>query len=67
MLPQVGAPARVGLVAPTDVLVPAGNTGLDPSQTNFFQVGGKPTIRSLLHLSGYTPTVIPLQVLRRPV
>lgn len=36
---QVGAPARVGLVAPIDVVVPPGNTGLDPSQTSFFQVG----------------------------
>jgi len=35
---KVGAPARVGLVAPNDVVVPAGNTGLDPSQTSFFQV-----------------------------
>lgn len=35
---QVGAPARVGLVAPIDVIVPPGNTGLDPSQTSFFQV-----------------------------
>lgn len=35
---QVGAPARVGLVAPVDVVVPSGNTGLDPSQTSFFQV-----------------------------
>lgn len=35
---KVGAPARVGLVAPNDVTVPAGNTGLDPSQTSFFQV-----------------------------
>ena len=34
---RVGAPARVGLVAPNDVVVPAGNTGLDPSQTSFFQ------------------------------
>lgn len=34
---QVGAPARVGLVAPVDVVVPPGNTGLDPSQTSFFQ------------------------------
>ncbi|KAM4104294.1 hypothetical protein ACJW30_06G146600 [Castanea mollissima] len=33
----VGAPARVGLVAPIDVVVPPGNTGLDPSQTSFFQ------------------------------
>ena len=36
---KVGAPARVGLVAPNDVEVPAGGTGLDPSSTNFFQVG----------------------------
>lgn len=33
----VGAPARVGLVAPKDVTVPAGPTGMDPSQTSFFQ------------------------------
>ncbi|VAI76115.1 unnamed protein product [Triticum turgidum subsp. durum] len=33
---KVGAPARVGLVAPVDVVVPPGNTGLDPSQTSFF-------------------------------
>jgi len=38
MLLQVAAPARVGLVAPIDVVVPPGNTGLDPSQTSFFQV-----------------------------
>ena len=38
LLKQVGAPARVGLVAPIDVVVPPGNTGLDPSQTSFFQV-----------------------------
>ena len=38
VLVQVGAPARVGLVAPIDVIVPPGNTGLDPSQTSFFQV-----------------------------
>lgn len=38
MIVQVGAPARVGLVAPIDVVVPPGNTGLDPSQTSFFQV-----------------------------
>jgi len=40
---KVGAPARVGLVAPCDVMVPAGNTGLDPSQTNFFQALNIPT------------------------
>ncbi|KAH0640570.1 hypothetical protein KY285_037156 [Solanum tuberosum] len=40
---KVGAPARVGLVAPVDVIVPPGNTGLDPSQTSFFQVLNIPT------------------------
>ena len=35
---KVGAPARVGAVAPKDVIVPAGGTGMDPSQTSFFQV-----------------------------
>lgn len=40
---KVAAPARVGLVAPTDVVVPPGNTGLDPSQTSFFQVLNIPT------------------------
>ncbi|KAM0049208.1 putative ribosomal protein L10P [Helianthus debilis subsp. tardiflorus] len=40
---KVGAPARVGLVALVDVVVPPGNTGLDPSQTSFFQVLNIPT------------------------
>ncbi|GJY51297.1 zinc finger, CCHC-type containing protein [Tanacetum coccineum] len=40
---KVGAPARVGLVAPVDVVVPPANTGLDPSQTSFFQVLNIPT------------------------
>jgi large subunit ribosomal protein LP0 len=34
---KVGAPARVGLVAPNDVSIPSGPTGMDPSQTSFFQ------------------------------
>ncbi|EFJ38349.1 hypothetical protein SELMODRAFT_437282 [Selaginella moellendorffii] len=40
---KVGAPARVGLVAPIDVTIPPGSTGLDPSQTSFFQVLNIPT------------------------
>ncbi|XP_071719561.1 large ribosomal subunit protein uL10z-like [Rutidosis leptorrhynchoides] len=40
---KVAAPARVGLIAPIDVVVPPGNTGLDPSQTSFFQVLNIPT------------------------
>lgn len=31
------APARVGTVAPSDVIVPKGGTGCDPGQTAFFQ------------------------------
>lgn len=36
----VGAPARVGAIAPCDVFVPPGGTGMDPSQTSFFQALG---------------------------
>jgi len=35
---RVPAPARIGGVAPTDVIVPPGPTGCDPGQTSFFQV-----------------------------
>lgn len=34
---RVGAPARAGVVAPVAVTIPAGPTGMDPSQTSFFQ------------------------------
>lgn len=34
---KVGAPARAGVIAPVSVVVPAGSTGMDPSQTSFFQ------------------------------
>ena len=33
----VPAPAKAGAVAQVDVVVPAGPTGMEPSQTNFFQ------------------------------
>jgi len=39
----VGAPAKAGAIAPVDVVVPAGNTGMDPNQTSFFQVLNIPT------------------------
>jgi len=39
----VGAPAKAGSIAPVDVIVPAGNTGMDPNQTSFFQVLNIPT------------------------
>jgi len=34
---RVPAPARVGAIAPIDVIVPPGPTDCDPGQTNFFQ------------------------------
>jgi large subunit ribosomal protein LP0 len=34
---RVQAPARVGAIAPCDVVVPAGNTGMEPTATSFFQ------------------------------
>jgi len=34
---RVGAPARAGVIAPCSVGVSAGPTGMDPSQTSFFQ------------------------------
>ncbi|KAH7124046.1 ribosomal protein L10-domain-containing protein [Dendryphion nanum] len=40
---RVAAPARAGAVAPLDVWVPAGNTGMEPGKTSFFQALGVPT------------------------
>jgi len=40
---KVAAPARAGAVAPADVYVPAGNTGMEPGKTSFFQALGIPT------------------------
>jgi len=34
---KMPAAAKAGVLAPTDVIVPAGPTGLDPGQTGFFQ------------------------------
>jgi len=40
---KVAAPARAGAIAPLDVFVPAGNTGMEPGKTSFFQALGVPT------------------------
>lgn len=40
---KVPAPARVGALAPINVIVPAGPTGADPGQTGFFQALQIPT------------------------
>jgi large subunit ribosomal protein LP0 len=34
---KIGAPAKAGVIAPCDVVIPAGNTGMEPSMTSFFQ------------------------------
>lgn len=40
---KVGAPARQGTISPIDVVVPAGNTGMEPTKTSFFQALNIPT------------------------
>merc|ERR1719199_1883138 len=40
---KVDAAAKAGVMAPCDVKLPMGPTGLDPSSTNFFQVLNIPT------------------------
>jgi len=34
---KVAAAAKAGVIAPADVVVPAGNTGMEPTQTSFLQ------------------------------
>jgi len=34
---RIQAPARVGAISPVEVTIPAGNTGLEPTMTSFFQ------------------------------
>jgi len=40
---KVKAPAKAGALAPIDVYVPAGNTGMGPEKTSFFQALAIPT------------------------
>jgi len=40
---KVAAPARAGAMAPKDVTIPAGNTGMEPGKRSFFQALGIPT------------------------
>jgi large subunit ribosomal protein LP0 len=40
---KVAAPARAGALAPIDVMVPAGPTGMEPGKTSFFQALNIPT------------------------
>ena len=40
---RVKAPAKAGAIAPNNVVIPAGNTGMEPGKTSFFQALGVPT------------------------
>ena len=40
---RIQAPAKVGAISPVDVVVPAGNTGMEPTMTSFFQALGVQT------------------------
>ncbi|KAJ3022857.1 ribosomal protein P0 (A0) (L10E) [Thoreauomyces humboldtii] len=40
---RVQAPAKAGAVAPVDVTIPGGNTGMEPGKTAFFQALNIPT------------------------
>jgi large subunit ribosomal protein LP0 len=40
---RVKAPAKAGALAPINVTIPAGNTGMEPGKTSFFQALGVPT------------------------
>ena len=40
---RVQAPAKAGALAPINVTIPAGNTGMEPGKTSFFQALGVPT------------------------
>lgn len=40
---KVAAPARAGAFSPNNVFIPAGNTGMEPGKTAFFQALGIPT------------------------
>ncbi|KAJ3149349.1 ribosomal protein P0 (A0) (L10E) [Geranomyces michiganensis] len=40
---RVAAPAKAGALAPVDVTIPGGNTGMEPGKTSFFQALGIPT------------------------
>ncbi|XP_021715503.1 60S acidic ribosomal protein P0-like [Chenopodium quinoa] len=58
---KVGAPARVNLVAPVDVIIPPGNTGLDPSQTSFFQILNIPTKIN----KGTVEIITPVEIIKK--
>eukprot|EP00744_Colponema_vietnamica_P014250 GILI01019953.1.p2 GENE.GILI01019953.1~~GILI01019953.1.p2 ORF type:complete len:336 (-),score=128.78 GILI01019953.1:79-1032(-) len=51
----VGAPAKAGSIAPVDVIVPPGLTGMEPNHTSFFQALSIPTKISKGQIEILTP------------
>lgn len=43
LVQKVAAPAKAGVIAPLDVVLPGQNTGLGPEKTSFFQALAIPT------------------------
>lgn len=56
---RVPAPARVGSIAQCSVVIPAGPTGCDPGQTNFFQVLQIPTkiVKGQIEITNAVPLI----------
>jgi len=56
---KVSAPAKAGAIAPCDVVVAAGNTGLEPTQTSFLQALNIPSkiTRGQIEITNYIPLI----------
>ena len=61
-----GAPARVGLMAPLDVHISAGPTGLGPEQTSFFQVRRPPPTNTHTHTHTHEKRLLPFPLSFQP-
>ncbi|KAJ3341295.1 ribosomal protein P0 (A0) (L10E) [Gonapodya sp. JEL0774] len=60
---RVRAPAKAGAIAPGSVVIPAGNTGMEPGKTSFFQALGIPTkiARGTIEIVNDVPIIKPGQ------
>jgi ribosomal protein L10 len=59
------APAKPGMIAPADVTVQPGPTGLDPKQTQFFQALSRPSTSRLRSLRPRSKSQIPSRSSRK--
>jgi len=56
---KIQAPAKAGIVAPVDVMIPDGPTGMGPEKTSFFQALNLPTkiVRGVISILNVTKVV----------